>query len=149
MNVILLQKIKNLGSLGAVVKVKPGYARNFLIPFKHAVFASKANLAKFEAERATFEAKEADKLAKAQAIAEKIQNQSITITCKASEEGKLFGSLGTRDIAKAISEQCQVELGKSQVRIPGGTLRTTGSHEVGVHLHSDLDLTLNIEVVAQ
>ena len=147
MQVILKEKIRNLGALGDCVNVKSGFARNYLIPQGKALMATKANLADFEAQRAELEKQEAGRLTDAQAQAEKIQALEITIESKAGEGGKLFGSVGTRDIADHITAK-GVTVGKHQVRMPEGVIREIGEFDVTVHLHTDVDVTLNIKVVA-
>ncbi|NAW65999.1 MULTISPECIES: 50S ribosomal protein L9 [Photobacterium] len=148
MQVILLDKIGNLGSLGDQVSVKAGYARNFLIPQGKAVMATKSNVEMFEARRAELEAKVAEQLSAAQARAEKVNAlEAVVIASKAGDEGKLFGSIGTRDIADAVTA-AGVEVAKSEVRLPEGALRTTGEYEISLQLHSDVFATVKLEVVA-
>ena len=148
MNVILLDKVANLGSLGDNVSVKSGFARNFLFPQGKAVPATKANLEMFEARRAELEKKVAEELAAAEARAEKVTELAqITIASKAGDEGKLFGSIGTRDIADAITA-AGVEVAKSEVRLPEGALRNTSEFEISVQLHSEVFATVNLQVVA-
>ncbi len=147
MNVILLDKIANLGSLGDQVAVKSGYARNFLFPQGKAVPATKENVELFEQRRADYEAKLADQLAAAQARAEKVNAlESVTIASKAGDEGKLFGSIGTRDIADAITA-AGVEVKKSEVLMPNGTLRDVGEFEIELHLHADVFANITVKVV--
>jgi large subunit ribosomal protein L9 len=149
MQVILLDKVANLGSLGDQVNVKAGYARNFLVPQGKAVPATKKNVEFFEARRADLEAKLADVLSAAEARATKINELgSVTIASKSGDEGKLFGSIGTRDIADAVTA-AGVEVAKSEVRLPNGVLRTTGEHEVEFQVHSDVFAKLNVVVVAE
>ena len=148
MQVILLDKIGNLGSLGETVNVKSGYARNFLIPQGKAVMATKANVEMFEGRRAELEAKVAEQLTAAEARAEKVNAlEAVVIASKAGDEGKLFGSIGTRDIADAITA-AGVEVVKSEVRLPEGALRNTGEFEISVQLHSEVFATVNLQVVA-
>ncbi len=148
MEVILLDKIAKLGGLGDQVSVKAGFARNYLIPQGKAVMATKANIATFEARRAELEAKVAEQLAAANARAEKLNAlEAVEIASKAGDEGKLFGSIGTRDIADAITA-AGVEVAKSEVRLPTGVLRTTGEFEIAVQLHSEVTATVNLHVVA-
>ena len=148
MQVILLDKIGNLGSLGDTVNVKSGYARNFLIPQAKAVMATKANVEMFEARRAELEAKVAEQLTSAEARAEKVNAlEAVVIASKAGDEGKLFGSIGTRDIADAINA-AGVEVVKSEVRLPEGALRNTGEFEISVQLHSAVFATVTLQVVA-
>jgi len=148
MQVILLEKIRNLGELGDCVDVANGYGRNYLLPQGKAVPATKENLEKFEARRAELEAKAAEVLAAAQARAEKINELTVTIEAYAGDEGKLFGSVGTRDIAEAATK-AGVELNKSEVRLPHGALRQTGEYEIECHLHSDVTATLKLNIVAE
>ena len=148
MQVILLDKIAKLGSLGDKVSVKSGFARNFLLPQGKAVFASKENIAKFEERRSELEAKLAANLATAQARAEKVAALSnVVISSVSGDEGKLFGSIGTRDIADAVSA-AGVEIVKSEVRLSEGALRHTGEFEVVLHLHAEVNATVTIEIVA-
>lgn len=149
MQVILLDKIAKLGGLGDKVSVKSGYARNFLLPQGKAVFASKENIAKFEERRTELEAKLAANLATAQTRAEKVAALSnVVISSVSGDEGKLFGSIGTRDIADAVSA-AGVEVVKSEVRLSEGALRHTGEFEVVLHLHAEVNATVTIEIVAQ
>lgn len=149
MQVILLDKIGNLGSLGDTVNVKSGYARNFLIPQGKAVMATKANVAMFESRRAELEAKVAEQLAAAQTRADQVNAlEAVVIASKAGDEGKLFGSIGTRDIANAITA-AGVKVSKSEVRLPEGALRNVGAYEVSVQLHSEVFATAKVQVVAE
>jgi large subunit ribosomal protein L9 len=149
MEVILLDKIAKLGGLGDKVTVKSGYARNYLLPKGKAVFASKANVEHFEARRADLEAKLAKDLATAEARAAKIAELAeVTIASKAGDEGKLFGSIGTRDIADAITE-AGVEVAKAEVRLPLGTIRETGEFDIAIHLHNDVDTNVKVVVIAE
>lgn len=149
MNIILLEKIANLGKLGDKVSVKAGYARNFLLPQGKAVIANDANEKFFEERRADLEAKEAGELAEAQARADKIDAlDTVVITSKAGEEGKLFGSVGTRDIADAVTA-AGVELAKAEVRLPLGAIRNVGEFDVEVQLHTEVKTNVKIEIVAE
>lgn len=149
MEVILLDKIAKLGGLGDKVTVKSGYARNYLLPQGKAVFASKANVEHFEARRAELEAKLAETLAAAEARAEKVAALAeVTIASKAGDEGKLFGSIGTKDIADAITA-AGVEVAKSEVRMPLGTIRETGEFDIAIHLHTDVDTSIKVNVIAE
>ena len=148
MQVILLDKIGNLGGLGDQVNVKSGYARNFLIPQGKVVMATKANVEMFEARRAELEAKVAEQLAAAEARAENVNTlEGVSIASKAGDEGKLFGSIGTRDIADAITA-AGVAVAKSEVRLPEGALRNIGEFEVSIQLHSEVFATAKIAIVA-
>lgn len=149
MQVILLDKIANLGSLGDQVNVKSGFARNFLFPKGKAVPATKSNIETFEARRAELEAKIAEELTAAQARAEKLEALAeVTLVSKAGDEGKLFGSIGTRDIADAISA-VGVEVAKSEVRLPLGTIRETGEFDVDIQVHADVTATIKVIVIAE
>lgn len=148
MEIILLEKIKNLGTLGTKVKVKSGYGRNFLIPQGKAVPATEKNLADFEARRAELERQATEILAAAEARAAAVAELSVVIAAKAGDEGKLFGSVGTRDIAEAITKAGQA-VDKSEVRLPNGVLRNTGDFEVQLQLHSDVMATVKVAVVAE
>lgn len=149
MQIILLEKVKNLGALGSVVDVRAGYGRNFLIPQGKALPATKDNLATVEVRRAELQAQAEAQLAAAQARGEKLQDVTITVASKAGDEGKLFGSIGTRDIADAIVAQADVEVEKAEVKLPTGALRQTGEYEIDVHLHSDLTVTIKLVVVPE
>ena len=144
MNVILLERVANLGDLGDAVKVKAGYGRNFLIPQGKAVPATPANVEKFEARRAELEKAAEERLSSAEARKHAVSALSIKIIQKAGEEGKLFGSVGTTDIAKAITD-AGVEVEKREVRLPNGPLRQIGEHNIEIELHSDV--VANITVV--
>jgi large subunit ribosomal protein L9 len=148
MNVILLEKVENLGNIGDQVNVKAGYGRNFLLPKAKATLATPANIAIFEARRAELEAKQAADLTAAKARAVKLSALSLSITAKAGAEGKLFGSLGTVDIAEAATA-AGVELQRSEVRLTDGPLRSTGEHDVEIHLHTDLDIVIKVTVVGE
>jgi large subunit ribosomal protein L9 len=149
MEIILLDKIANLGGLGDTVTVKSGYARNFLFPQGKAVPATKVNVEKFEQRRAELEAKIADQLAAAQARADKIAALGeVTIASPAGDEGKLFGSVGTRDIADAITA-AGVEVTKSEVKLPVGTLRETGEFEIDLQIHTDVTTTIKLVIIQE
>ena len=147
MEVILLEKIANLGNLGDKVAVKAGYARNFLLPFGKATPATADNVAAFEARRAELEKIAAEKKAEAEARADKLADLTVTIAANAGEEGKLFGSIGTRDIADAVTA-AGVAIEKSEVRLPDGALRNVGEFDVVVQLHTDVETTVKLVVVA-
>ena len=148
MEVILLEKIHNLGNLGDQVRVKSGYGRNFLIPSGKAVSASPENVRKFEARRAELEQAQAEILEKARARAEQLNKVSITFARKAGAEGKLFGSVGNIDIAEAVT-QTGVNLAKHEVRLPHGPFRVLGAQEVDIHLHADVEAKVKINIVAE
>ena len=148
MEIILQDTVANLGKLGDKVNVKAGYARNFLFPQQKAVPANKANLEAFVARRAELEAKQAANLAAAQARGEAISAlEAVVITSKAGDAGKLFGSIGTRDIADAITA-AGVPVVKSEVRLPEGALRNTGTYEIAISVYSEVSAVVNVEVAA-
>ncbi len=149
MEVILLENIGNLGGLGDRVDVKAGFGRNFLIPQGKAVSATKENIAEFESRRAELEATAAATIAAAETRAEAIDAlEAITMEANAGEEGKLFGSIGTRDIAEAISAAgCEID--KSEVRLPEGALRELGDYEIAIQVHGKVTATVNLSVVAE
>ncbi|MGP1958673.1 MAG: 50S ribosomal protein L9 [Arsenophonus sp. NC-CH8-MAG3] len=149
MQIILLDKVANLGSLGDKVEVKAGYARNYLVPNGKAVPATKKNIEFFEARRVELESKLANILAVAKDRAEKINSlATITIASKAGDEGKLFGSIGTRDIAQAVTA-AGVKVMKSEIRLPNGLLRTVGEHEVNFQLHSNFFIKRSVNIIAK
>ncbi|GAA5786492.1 50S ribosomal protein L9 [Chitiniphilus shinanonensis] len=148
MQIILLEKVANLGSLGDVVKVKDGFARNFLIPQGKAKRANEANLKEFEARRAELEARQADILTAAQARAEKLQDASITIAQKAGVDGRLFGSVTTSDIADAVTAS-GVAVKKFEVRLPEGPLKAIGEYNVTLSLHHDVNVEVRVVVVGE
>jgi large subunit ribosomal protein L9 len=148
MEVILLEKVRNLGNLGEQVKVKSGFARNYLIPYGKAVTANEANRAKFEAQRAELEKAQADALGKAQARAEKMTGYTVQIVRKVSEEGKLFGSVGIRDICDAM-EQAGFELERSEIHLDRGPLKEIGDHEISVSLHPEVNFKLIVSVIGE
>jgi len=148
MEVILLQKIANLGNIGDRVKVKPGFGRNFLLPGKKATLATPENIAKFESRRAELEAHAAKELASAQQRAVALEGFKLTISAKAGSEGKLFGSIGTSDIAEACATAGHA-IERAEVRLPGGPIRMVGEHMISLHLHSDIDIPVPLTVVAE
>jgi len=148
MEVILLEKIENLGAMGERVNVKAGYGRNYLIPQGKAAPATADNIAAFEARRAELEKIAAADLTAAEARGEQLAGMSVTIVAKAGEEGKLFGSIGTADIAHAISE-AGVAIDRHEVRLPEGALRQTGEHDVQLHLHTDVNVTVKLVIEAE
>ncbi len=148
MEVILLEKVGKLGGLGDQVNVKSGYGRNYLVPFGKAVPATKANIENFETRRAELQKAADEKLAAAEARAEQLNEIELSIVAKAGEEGKLFGSIGTRDIADAITE-AGIEVAKSEVRLPEGAIRTTGEFEIAIQLHTDVTAHVGLIVVAE
>ena len=148
MEVILLEKIAKLGDLGDVVKVKSGYGRNYLVPQKKAVAASEEALQDIELHRSELQKIEDEKLAVAQERAVKVEELDITLTAKAGEEGKMYGSIGTRDIADAATE-AGVPLEKSEIRLPTGVIRELGEYEIAVQLHSEVIVSLKLGVVME
>ncbi len=147
MELVLLQKVKNLGGLGDKVRVKPGYGRNFLIPQGQAVPATQANVAEFEKRRAEYEAKANDVMMASEARKATLEGAAITIKANASAEGKLFGSVGPREIADAFSAEGK-PLNKSEVVMGEGAIRHTGEFEIQVYLHADVHTTVKVTVVA-
>ena len=145
MQVILLEKIANLGDLGEKVAIKAGYGRNYLIPQGKAVAATEAKIAEFEQRRAELEKAEVKKLTKAQARAEAIGKLDVVISQKAGDEGKLFGSVGTQDIADAVTA-AGAEVNKHEVRMPEGVIRNIGDYEIDISLHSDVTVTVPIKI---
>ena len=148
MQLILLQKVTNLGNLGDKVNVKPGYGRNFLVPQGKAVRVNAANLAEFEARRAEYEARASNMLSEAQARSEKLAEVSVTIEAHASPEGKLYGSVGPRDIAEALQAVGQ-HIHKGEVILGEGPLRNTGEYAVVIHLHADVQAQVKVIVVGE
>lgn len=148
MEVILLEKIGRMGQVGDKVNVRAGYARNFLFPFSKAIPATKENLANFEARKAELMKVAAEKLAAAQARADKLSGMIVTIEANAGDEGKLFGSVGTRDIATAITAAGQ-EVEKAEVLLPLGALRETGEFEITLSLGSEVTTTITLHIVPQ
>jgi large subunit ribosomal protein L9 len=148
MQIILLEKVANLGNLGDVVKVKDGYARNFLIPTRQARRATESAIKEFEARRAELEKAQAEKLAAAQALGEKLNGKTISVTQKAGVDGRLFGSVTNFDISEAL-KAAGFEVAKHQVRLPVGPLKTTGDHNVSLALHTDVVVDVTITVVGE
>ena len=148
MQVILLEKVVNLGNLGDVVRVKDGYARNFLIPQKKARRATDSAVKEFEARRADLERTQAERLASAQAVGERLNGLTVQITSKAGVDGRLFGSVTNFDISEALGKQ-GFEVVKAQVRMPNGPLKTVGDHHVSVALHTDVVVDLTISVLGE
>ena len=148
MELILLQKVANLGNIGDRVKVKSGYGRNFLLPKGKATLATAANIARFDARRAELERAANEELHRAQQRAAAIKDFKLNIIAKAGSEGKLFGSVGTADIAEAATAAGH-SVARSEVRLPGGPLRAVGEHLVQLHLHADVEVELPVIIVAE
>lgn len=148
MEVILLEKVENLGGLGDKVSVKSGYGRNYLIPGGKATAATAENIAAFEERRAELEKAAAELLATAEARRDKLQDVIVTIASKAGDEGKLFGSVGTVDIASAVTS-AGVDVEKREVRLPAGPIRNTGEYNIDLHLHTDVNASVKVIVVAE
>ncbi len=147
MQVILLQKVDNVGGIGDLVRVKSGYARNYLIPQGKATLATPANIAKFESRRAELEAQAAAELAAAQTRAKKLEGLALKIEMQAGAEGKLFGSVGTVDIAEEIGKK-GIEIERSEIRLPDGPLRAVGEHQIELHLHADVNVAVTVVIEA-
>jgi large subunit ribosomal protein L9 len=148
MDVILLQKVANLGNIGDRVKVKSGYGRNFLLPKGKATLATTDNVARFEARREELEKLAREQLVSAEERAAAMKEFKLTITAKAGSEGKLFGSIGTSDIAESATKT-GLKVERSEVRMPNGPLRMVGEHVVALHLHADVDVPLTVLIVAE
>jgi large subunit ribosomal protein L9 len=147
-NVILLQKVANLGNIGDRVKVRSGFGRNFLLPQGKATLATPENIARFEARRAELERLAREHLTSASERAEAMKDFKLTIPAKAGTEGKLFGSIGTADIAEACNK-AGFKVERSEVRLPSGPLRTLGEHVISLHLHADVDVPLTVAIVSE
>ena len=147
MDVILLEKIHKLGNLGDKVKVKSGFGRNYLIPSGKAVSATTENIAKFEARRAELEKLHQEALSLANGRAEKLNDLSVSMSRRASAEGKLYGSIGTVDIVEAVNEQTDIELVKHEVRLPDGPIRNIGEHKLIIQLHADISSIIVVNIV--
>jgi large subunit ribosomal protein L9 len=148
MEVILLQKVANLGNIGDRVKVRSGFGRNFLLPQGKATLATPDNVARFEARRAELERAAREHLASAEERAGALKEYKLTIQAKAGTEGKLFGSIGTSDIAEALN-RANFKIERSEVRLPNGPLRTVGEHTVNLHLHADIDVPVQVAIVPE
>ena len=148
MEIILLEKISNLGAMGEKVNVKPGFGRNYLIPQGKAAPATAENIAEYEARRADLEKTAAEALTAAEARRDALLDKVITIASKAGEEGKLFGSIGTADIASVISEQL-IAVERNELRLPDGAFRTIGEHDVQIQLHTDVNVAVKLVIEAE
>ena len=149
MQIILLEKVANLGNLGDVVKVKDGYARNFLIPSRRARRATEAAIKEFEGRRAELEKVAAEKLAEAQKLGEQLSGKTVRVVQKAGVDGRLFGSVTNHDIAEGLVKLGMTSIVKSQVRLPNGPIKTVGEHTVSVAPHGDVVVDVTVQVVAQ
>jgi len=148
MNVILLDKVENLGAIGDLVTVKPGYGRNFLIPSGKAALATQANIAEFEAKRSELEEHAAGEMTSAKARAALVEGMELVIPANVGAEGKLFGSVGPIDIAEAF-EKVGVEVARSEIRMPDGPIHEIGDFSVGLHLHTDVNVDVTVKVVTE
>jgi len=148
MEVILLQKVANLGNIGDRVKVRSGFGRNFLLPQGKATLATPENIARFEARRSELERLAREHLSSAEERAAALRDFKLTIPAKAGTEGKLFGSIGTSDIAEACN-RAGLRIERSEVRLPHGPLRMLGEHAVSLHLHADIDVPLPVTIVPE
>jgi len=148
MEIILIQKVANLGNIGDKVKVKSGYGRNYLLPQGKATLATPENLAKFEARRAEFEKAAKEELASAQARAAKLEGFKLSLTAKAGGEGKLFGSVGNSDIVEALNKAGH-PVERAEVRMPNGPIRQAGEHVVQIHLHTDVNVDLPVVIIGE
>jgi len=148
MDIILLQKVANLGNIGDRVKVKSGFGRNYLLPHGKATLATPDNVKRFEARRAELEKAAHEHMSSAEQRAEALKEFKLVIPSKAGTEGKLFGSIGTADIAEAATK-AGMKIERSEVRLPNGALRTIGDHSVVLHLHADIDVPLAVTIVAE
>lgn len=147
MNVILLDNVENLGAIGDLVTVKPGYGRNYLLPSGKAALATKQNLAEFEARRAELEKNAAAELEAAKARAQLVEGMELVIPGNAGAEGKLFGSIGPIDVAEAFSK-VGVEVARSEIRMPDGPIHELGEYQISLHLHTEIDVAIGVQVVA-
>jgi large subunit ribosomal protein L9 len=148
MDIILLKKVENLGNLGEKVSVKPGYGRNFLFPSGAAIPATPENLKRFEERRAELEKAAAETLSAAEIRKTKLDGKTIQVSAKAGDEGRLFGSIGTADIADACTK-AGIEVSKKEVRLPNGPFHNLGLYEVEIHLHSDINATIQLDIQSQ
>ena len=148
MEIILIQKVANLGNIGDKVKVKAGYGRNFLLPQGKATLATKENVAKFEARRAEFEKAANEELASAKSRAAKLEGFKLSLTAKAGGEGKLFGSVGNSDIVEALKKAGHT-VERAEVRMPNGPIRQAGEHVVQLHLHTDVNVDLPVVIIGE
>lgn len=148
MEIILKEKVENLGSLGDVVKVRAGFARNYLIPYGKAVQATELNIKEFEVQKKELERLENERLEKAKTNAEKVNGKRFEIKAQAGEGGKLFGSIGTKEVAEYVTEVSGITIERRYVRMPEGAIRQLGEYEISIHLHTGVDVTVTIVVAA-
>ncbi len=148
MNVILLENVENLGGIGDLVTVKPGYGRNFLLPQGKAALATRENMAEIEKRRAELEKAAAEELATARARADLIKGMELVIPANVGAEGKLFGSVGPIDIEQAF-EKLNIEVARAEVRMAEGPIHEVGEHQVGLHLHTDVDIEITVRIVPE
>ncbi len=148
MNVILLENVENLGGIGDLVTVKPGYGRNFLLPQGKAALATRENMAEIEKRRAELEKAAAEELAAARARADLIKGMELVIPANVGAEGKLFGSVGPIDIEQAF-EKLNIEVARAEVRMAEGPIHEVGEHQVGLHLHTDVDIEITVRIVPE
>lgn len=146
MNVILLEKVSKIGDVGDQVTVKAGFARNYLFPFSKAVPATRENVADYENRKTALLKAAEEKLTSAQVRAEKLNGLTVTIEANVGEEGKLFGSIGTRDIAEAVTAAA-IEVEKSEIQLPGGAIRETGDYQLNITLGSDVSVEISLKIV--
>ena len=149
MEIILLDKVEKLGGVGDIVKTRPGYARNYLIPSGKAEPATDENVAKIERRKAELEQQMREERAKAQERADKVNDAAVMITVEVSAEGKVFGSVGTSEIADAVSKTCGVDVAKSEVRLPDGVFRELGEYPVELHLHADVNAVVRLTITGK
>lgn len=149
MQVILKERVENLGSLGDLINVKPGYARNFLVPYGKAVQATQENIAVFEKQKTALQKAEAQRLSDAKSQAEKISGKTFTIKAQAGDGGKLFGSVGTKEVAHAIASDANITIEKRHIRMPDGIIHHLGEFKVSVHLHTEVDAEILLVVASE
>jgi len=149
MQVILREKVENLGTLGDIVNVKSGYARNYLVPYGKAVHATQQNVADFEKQKSELQKAEANRLAEANLVAEKIKNETFTIKAQAGDGGKLFGSVGTKEVSEILKSSADINVEKRHVRMPQGTIRTLGEFDISIQLHTDVVVQMKLVIEAE
>ena len=149
MKVILKEKVENLGTLGDIISVRSGYARNYLVPYGKAIQATQETIATFSAQKAELEALEQKRISDATEKAEKLQDKTFVVAAQAGDAGKLFGSVGTKEIADILSAETGIEIEKRQVRMPEGVIRSIGDYELNINLYTGITTTVNISVIAE